>query len=196
MKDDGIVLLAQDYKEKDRIITVFTLNHGLIKLIVKGMERRSPHLFALTGLFCYAEYLYVKGSSDLYRFEDGTVIDSHLELRDQLIYLQIAGEMARAVLQSQMAGKPAPALFTLLISYLKQINSFDNPSILPISFRCKLLVHEGLLSWKHPPAPFSMEEWEALQQVSSIRSFQQLREVKLDQQINSKFQQFLNANVN
>jgi DNA repair protein RecO (recombination protein O) len=141
----GIVLRSLDYRENQRIITLFT-PLGLISLIVKRIQRRSSHLLTLTTLFCEGEFLFKKGRSDLYAFIDGSVIDVHLPLRDQLASLQAAGSLGQALLASQFAGRGSPELYQLFRCYLKQIPTFSAPRTLIASFQLKLLAHDGLLS--------------------------------------------------
>lgn len=180
---EGIVLKSLEYKERHRIITLFTLEAGIMSLIVKGLGLTSP--------FCQAEYLYLKGKSDLYRFQDGTLVDAHLELRNELKTLQAAGEMAQAVLRSQMPGKPAPQLYSLLISCLKQLPSFADPSSLIAAFHLKLLSHEGVIAWEESsqiPVFLSQPEWISLKELASCRSFEKLRQLTVSKDLNTKIQ--------
>ena len=85
-KTEGIVLRSQDYKERHRIITLFT-PLGLISLIVKGISRKNSHLLTLTTPFSHGEYIYRQGRSDLFRFHDGAVLDDHFDLRQSLRFL-------------------------------------------------------------------------------------------------------------
>ena len=144
-KIEGIVLRSQDYKERHRIITLFS-PHGLISLIVKSISRKNARLLALTTPFSHGEYVCHQGRSELWNFQDGTLLNDHLALRQSLKSLQAAGALASAILASQMAGKPAPALFALYRSYHRQVTQFEDPEPLLASFYLKLLKHEGLLS--------------------------------------------------
>lgn len=144
-KTEGIVLRSQDFKERHRIITLFT-PQGLISLIVKSISRKNTRLLSLTTPFCHAEYHYRRGNSELLRFHDGTILDDHFNLRQSLSSLQTAGALANAILTSQLPDKPSPALFVLYKSYHKQVPCFPNPAALLASFYLKLLKHEGLLT--------------------------------------------------
>jgi DNA repair protein RecO (recombination protein O) len=144
-KTEGIVLRSQDYKERHRIVTLFT-PQGLISLIVRGISRKNARLLTLTTPFCQGEYHYASGASELRVFKDGSVINDHYGLRKDLKTLQAAGSIASAILTSQMPGKPSPALFVLLKSYQAQVPLFTDPEVLLASFYLKLLKHEGLLT--------------------------------------------------
>ncbi len=144
-KTEGIVLRSQDYKERQRIITLFT-PQGLISLIIRNISRKNTRLLSLTTPFCNGEYHFRRGRTDLMSFHDGTVLNDHLCLRHSLKSLQVAGSLANAILSSQMAGKPSPALFMLYKSYHKQVPHFKDPEVLLASFYLKLLKYEGLLT--------------------------------------------------
>lgn len=166
-KIEGIVLRSQDYKESQRIITLFTPD-GLISLIVRSISRKNSRLLSLTTPFCNAEYLFRKGRSELFSFHDGSVLDDHFSLRNSLKSLQLAGSLANAILSSQMTGKPAPALYVLYKAYHKQASHFKDPEVLLASFYLKLLKYEGLLTISthcaqcESPTPLRIYEGESL----------------------------------
>ena len=113
-KTEAIVLRCLDYKDKQRIITAFSKDNGLMSLIVKGI---SYQRLAATTPFYQMELLYFKGRSDLYHFVDASILESHLFLRTQFDHLQTAGALALALLHSQMPGTPSKDLYTLFILY-------------------------------------------------------------------------------
>lgn len=208
---EGIVLRSQDYKESHRIITLFT-PEGLMSLIVRGISRKNTRLLSLTTPFCHAEYHFRRGRSELLSFRDGTILDDHLNLRHSLQSLQTAGSLAKAILSSQMANKPAPALFLLYKAYHKQAAHFKNLDALLASFYLKLLKYEGLLAISthcaqcDSPQPsliyegeslcskhnvgggmrFSPLEWEALHILDNSTQFSSLSELNLPPQLLSK----------
>src|SRR5579872_5211940 len=159
-KTEGIVLRCMPFKENARILTLITLHSGLINIIVKKISRRTPHLLSLTTPFSQGEFFYTKRNSDLFQFQEGSLIEEHLFLRNKLSFLKTAGQMAQALLQGQLPGKPAPLLYALFSSYLKQIPSFDDPEILLGSFYLKILKYEGLIADTQPFPTFSSFEWE------------------------------------
>ena len=143
---EGVVLKSIPFKESDRILSVFTPNRGIISLFVKRLSKSRLSILNLTSPLCRGEFVFRKGRSDLYRFIDGTIIDLHLKVRRSYKHLKCAGKMLNAILTSQMPGKSAPALYALLISYLKHLSDFSDPIVLWASFQLKLLKHEGLLA--------------------------------------------------
>ncbi len=202
---EGIVLRAFDYKERQRIITLFTQEAGIISLIIKEISKKNFRLLSLSTPFSQVEIQFKKGRSDLFHYIDGTIIDEHLRLRQQYAYLQTAGSLAQGILQSQLPGKPAPFLYLLFRSFLKQVPLFDNHATLLASFRLKLLRHEGLLALSpecthcvDAPARFLLrgesvcsfhqgssgigfneEEWRILNHLESTQQFSTLHSLKI-----------------
>ena len=62
----GIVLTSYPFKEKDRIIKVFTKDKGLISLIIKGLSSKRSNLLALSSNFCMQEFVYRIGKSEIF----------------------------------------------------------------------------------------------------------------------------------
>ncbi len=188
-KTEGIVLRSQDYKERHRLITLFT-PQGLISLIVKSISRKNTRLLSLTTPFCHGEYHFRRGQSELLRFLDGTILDDHFHLRQSLASLQTAGALANAILTSQMASKPAPALFALYRSFHNQVPHFSDPTILLASFQLKLLKHEGLFAIDAPceTLPFSPTEWDTILSLDAVQQFSALRNLNVPPPLAQKIQ--------
>ena len=144
-KTQGITLQSIPYKDRQRIISVFTKDQGIISLIIKGLSEKKPAYLSLTTPFCLAEIIYRKGRSDIYFLQDASIIDENLLLRKDLSYIKSAYLMAKAILDSQLPHKQATSLYQLLNTYLKKIPSMTSQDSLVISFLLKLLKHEGLI---------------------------------------------------
>lgn len=143
-KTKGIVLRSIPFKDRQKILTIFTEEIGLMTLIIKGLSK-SSYLLPFTETFCEAEWIYARKSSDLCVFHDGSIFNLHLPLRQKYTFLQTALEMAHAILSTQMAGKHSPDLYVLFSAYLKQIPQSLFPNTLLASFYLKMLKHEGVL---------------------------------------------------
>ena len=127
-KTEGIVLRSQDFKERHRIITLFT-HQGLISLIVsEHLAEKYPLALPHYPLLSWRVSCTAEATRTLLRFHDGTILDDHFNLRQSFSSLQVAGALANAILTSQMPGKPSPALFVLYKSYHKQVPCFNDPS--------------------------------------------------------------------
>lgn len=184
---EGIVLKTFDYKDNERISTVLTKDEGVITLIAKGIKYNNK--ISLTTPFCQAEFLFIKGKSELFKLQDGTIINDHSFLRNSLLHLQAAADMVKHILKSQLPGKPAPQLYNLLLAYLNKLPFFKDTTPLTCSFYLKLLTHEGVLSWDNPqvfPLSVTDEEWRVLQNLALIRSFKEMQKISLTYELKEK----------
>ncbi len=143
-KHEGLVVKSIDFKDRQKIITIFTPTRGLISLIVKGITRTRPHLLTLTSPFTQAEFHFSVRRSDLYLLRDGTPLETHHNLRENLTTLTAATSLLKALTGSQLPGKPAPALYQLTLAYLKHLPSFSTPTALTASYHMKLLKNFSL----------------------------------------------------
>jgi DNA repair protein RecO len=219
-RTEAIVLRSQDFKERHRIITLFS-PQGLISLIVKNISKKNTRLLTLTTPFCYGEYLYRIGASELFTFQDGTILNPHLELRQSLTSLETAGNLAHAILSSQFPGKPALPLFLLYRSYHQQTASFNSPATLLASFYLKILKYEGLIhltthclhcgikpacllfngeslcpEHRTPDAlHFSPEEWELLLALDGAQQFSTLRQLFVPLSLSQKLSRLFHSRL-
>jgi hypothetical protein len=192
---EGIVLRSSDYKERQRIITVLTLDAGVMSLIVKNISKNNAHLIALTTPFCRSEFVYKKGNSELMSLLEGTPLDEHGGLRQSYAHISAAGEIIQAILLSQLPGKPAPALYQLLQVYLKQLSSFPNPENLLCSFYLKVLKHEGMIAASEPDPTFSTVEWSQVAQLLEARAFLQLKQTPILPGLKAKIHHYFKENL-
>ncbi len=168
---EGVVLKSLLFKENHRIVTLFTKQSGLISFIAKRVK--SPEKMALLTPLSQIEVICEKKQSDLYLLQDATLISDHLFLREKWDYLETAGKMGSLLLQSQMAGKPAPLLYALFTACLKQLPLFEEPITLLLLFHLKLLTHEGVLSWEgSADFPLPKSHWIIMKELALSRSFQ------------------------
>lgn len=144
-RTEGVVLQANNFQDYDQILTIFTLDEGLIKLIVKGANHLKRRGGITTSPLTQLEVEYAKGKSEILKCKSLSVLNSNLKLRDNLSALEAGCEIIRAIQISQQPNISAPDLYHLLNSYLEKIPTMPNPAILSASFYLKVLRHDGLL---------------------------------------------------
>ncbi|MCI5052393.1 MAG: DNA repair protein RecO [Simkaniaceae bacterium] len=142
---DGIVLNRFDFREKERILHLFTPEHGVLHVIAKKLSPKNLTHASLTSPLTRGRYHVLQGRSDLLKFKDGTVDEMHLGVRGDYDRLEAALGMLRLVNKTQLPDKPAPQLYHLLRIYLKALE-VGSARHLHTSFAIKLLKHDGMLS--------------------------------------------------
>ncbi len=143
-RTEGVILNALDFQDYDKILTVFTQDEGLIKLIFKKAHISKARHGAVLSPLCRAEFTYVRGKSELYKCREICLLNPHLSLRQNLPWLQAGCDLVQTIHRSQMLHKPAPALYKLLIAYLEKVPLMADPHVLGASLRLKILRHDGL----------------------------------------------------
>lgn len=210
-KTEGIALKAVNYKDSEKILTVFTQETGITTILIKKLSLKRPHLLNGTNLFCLSEFIYLKGKSDIYYLKDLSLINEHLFLRKDLNYIEQAALMAKALLESQLPSRKAPGLYLLFKKYILKIPEFEANFALGCSFILKLLLHEGLLHFgdecsqcpepafyiskgeflckQHAPSfalNFSPLEMDFLKTMALCRSFEELKQIQLSSSLKEK----------
>ena len=56
-KVNGIVIRAVSYGESDKILTIYTLEEGLVSARIKGVKKAGAKLKACSEPFCFAEFV-------------------------------------------------------------------------------------------------------------------------------------------
>ncbi|MBI2742612.1 MAG: DNA repair protein RecO [Chlamydiales bacterium] len=193
---EGIVLKCLEYKDRERIITVFTKENGLVSLIVKGVWAGSHDKLSATTPFCQAQYIFKRGRSDLLRYHESSILYEHLELRSHYSHLEAAGLMAKTLLDSQLPGRPSHALYALFERCLKQIPHFSHPQTLTSSFLLKMLLLEGLISHEESDIPhLTPAEHELFRELTFGRSFQKLAQLQVPPELAQKVQAHFSSRI-
>jgi DNA repair protein RecO (recombination protein O) len=210
---EGIILQAFNFQDYDKILTIFSLEEGLIKLIFKGANNPKRSKGTITSPLTRAEFIFVKSKGEIHKCREISIINQYPRLRESLDNLHAACEMIQTVQSSQISQTPAPDLYNLLLAYLEKIPIIANPEILTTSFRLKVLRYEGLLGFdpncstcssplhtqyscggesfckKHAPSDsivFFEEEAQLAMYLATCRSYSQLASTTLNSGITSK----------
>jgi DNA repair protein RecO (recombination protein O) len=144
-RTEGIILQANNFQDYDQILTVFTLDEGIIKLFVKGANHFKRRSGTVTSPLTQLEIDYTRGKSEILKCKTLSVLNLNLKLRDSLTALEAGCEIIRAIQVSQQPNISTPDLYKLMNGYLEKIPTFSDPAILTTSFCLKVLRHDGLL---------------------------------------------------
>jgi DNA repair protein RecO (recombination protein O) len=142
-RTEGVILRTipiQDYKQ---LLTLFTLDYGLIKILYNRKKNFPGAVHPLS----HVEVIFREKNSEIFPCEELTLWQPYLRLRDKLPYLEVACDLLKMIERSQLLGKKAPMLYRLFLYYLDKIPFVSDPYTLIASFRLKLLKHEGILTF-------------------------------------------------
>lgn len=146
LKEEGIILKVIPFRDYDVILVVFTANAGVIKLLVKGARSGKKGLQSICSPLIGIETVYLEKRGEIFSTHEISLKESYNSLKENLLSIQVACEMLRAIEKSQMVGKPSPKLYKSLQVFLRNIPFVKQPELLLGSFLLKILMHEGLLT--------------------------------------------------
>ncbi len=85
----GLVIREQSVGEYDRLITVLTAKHGLIKAFCRGAKKANSKKLSATALLTYSEFTFNK-TKDAYAVQEAEVKEVFFELRNDVIKMALA----------------------------------------------------------------------------------------------------------
>ncbi len=141
----GVILSTLNYQDYDLILTVFSSDRGLIKFFFKGGNSKKRRQGTPIDPLTCAEFMYSKGKGDLYLCHEISLINAHLDIRKELKFLEAGCNLVREIQQTQFPEKPSTPLYQLLLRYLGHIPKMNYPENLELSFKLKIMRHDGIL---------------------------------------------------
>lgn len=133
-KATGINLKGMAFGESDRLLTVLTQEHGLIRAIAPGSRKHDSSLRGRSGLFVVNNLLIAKGRS-LDKITQAESLESFPGLSQSLSKLTASQYLAELVLYQALSDQPQTELFDLLRQSLRHLEQ------LPSAFTLPCLVH-------------------------------------------------------
>lgn len=83
-KINAVVLKAINFGENDKILTLFSLEEGIVLAKIKGVKKAGAKLKFASEPFCFAEYILLK-NGDKRTVKSATLIDSFYPVREDII---------------------------------------------------------------------------------------------------------------
>ena len=142
---DGIILRRAEYKDFDRMITLFSPTHGCLEAIARGCRRPKSSLMNTTELFCSGEYT-LRENRGRYSVVHCRVKDSFHALRFDLDKLTHGSYYLSLADAAALPGEAAPEVFMLTIKALTFLTYSDlPPALLTMAFETRYMPLMGYL---------------------------------------------------
>ena len=116
----GIVTRYTNYRENDRLLSIFTIERGRIDVKARGCRRPASPLLPAAQPFVYGEF-ELFSAKDKYTVNQATVTESFFPIREDIVRYAAASSMLQLVHEAAEEGEPNRPLFSLLyhaLSYL------------------------------------------------------------------------------
>lgn len=139
---EAIVLSRVDFGEADRVITIYSRQHGKLRVVAKGARRPLSRLGPHLEYFCRSQLLLAKGR-DLDVVTGAETVTAHLALRSDLDAYGHASHMVEMVGRLTEERQENTLIFDLLAGSLQLLAERVDPYHVTRHFELALLNHLG-----------------------------------------------------
>ncbi|GAB4150638.1 MAG: hypothetical protein Fur0046_29700 [Cyanobacteria bacterium J069] len=129
-KTVGINLKGMPLGESDRLLTVLTREHGLIRVVAPGSRKHESTLRGRSGLFAVNQLLIAKGRN-LDKIIQAEGVEAFTGLSQDLGKLTAGQYLAELALYQALSHQPQDELFTQLSDALRRIEQLPASATLP-----------------------------------------------------------------
>jgi DNA repair protein RecO (recombination protein O) len=151
-KTEAVVLRSFRFAEADRVLHLYSREHGRIGAIAKGVRKTKSRFGARLEPFSHVELLLHRGSGELGTVTGASLISSHRRIREESDRLLVGLVGLEAMLRLFTEQEPNERAFTALVRFLAALEgveplSSSRPTLDPLvlSFQLKLLWLSGYL---------------------------------------------------
>ncbi|MBW4519672.1 MAG: DNA repair protein RecO [Scytolyngbya sp. HA4215-MV1] len=128
-KATGINLKSMPIGEFDRLVTILTREHGLVRAVAAGSRKHQSKLGGRSGLFVVNELLIAKGRS-LDKITHAETLKSYPGLGHDLRKLTVSQYLAELVLYQAFSDQAQEELFCLFNAHLAQLEKLPSEQVL------------------------------------------------------------------
>ena len=143
IKTEAIVLQAIDYKDNDKLLTLFSAEFGKITAGIRGVKKPKARLAFAAQPFCFAEYVLAE-KGGRYTVTGAYLHESFFSLRTDIVRFYAACALAEVCRTILPENEHYENLFIGLIEGLKALSlAEDDPAEAVISFLLIALRESG-----------------------------------------------------
>ena len=145
---NGVVLRTVNYRDFDRMLTLFTREEGRLSACARGAHRQKSPLSAASTLFCTGEYVLDEKNGRF--FVKSCMLDAaYYPLRENPARLAYASALVQVCEEIVQPGQPMPELYDMLLRALAYL-AYDAQTpceniVLPFLMRAMVLSGHGVM---------------------------------------------------
>ena len=160
--DYGIVLQRRPLRESDRIVTVFTLEHGKLEVNFKSVRLARGKLRALSEAVTWGDYrFFLKKGSNFPVCTGGRTLGAFGGIRKDLESLYLAQHYCEVINKITPSQSPSPEKYELLLGALQDLDAGGVAFWLRRAFTLRALELAGF-GFRETAAGPEAELWETL----------------------------------
>ncbi len=141
----GLVIREQNIGEADKLITVLTAKHGLVRAFSRGAKKTKSKKLAATSLLSYADFTFTK-SRDAFSVEEALIKEVFFELRNDVQKMALAQyfcELAYEFCEEDFESEEVLRLFLNALWLLKE--NRKTPSFIKAVTELRLMSLSGYM---------------------------------------------------
>lgn len=142
IRAEGIILRHSDFGEADRLLTIFTREHGKVRVIAKGVRKARSRKAGHVEPFTRTQLQLARGR-DLFILTQAEASDTFFTLRENLVLLGYASYIIELIDLSTYDEEENRSLYDLLARTLRRLNRGDNPNLVTRYYELRLLDYIG-----------------------------------------------------
>ncbi len=160
--DTGIILLRQDFRESDRIVSLYSKEHGRLNVRLPGVSRTTGKLKALSEPFVCADYrIYIRRGGSIGTVTGGKMHHVFPTIRSDLRRLTLAFHFCELIYRLTPLHQPSEEKFNLLYSSLNALEQGPVTPAFQAAFTLRLMMLAGF-GLDHPVLKISPDFWEKM----------------------------------
>lgn len=125
---DAVVLKAMDFKDNDKIITLFSPSLGKVSGVLKGVKKATAKLKFAGEPFCFAEFTLVK-KGELATIVNCVEKESFFEIRKDITAFYCGCAVLEIISKIIPENQPNPVLFVSAVKTLMALSSEEYDKI-------------------------------------------------------------------
>lgn len=191
--DSGIILFRQEFREADRMVSLYTREHGRLNARLPGVLRAAGKLKAVSEPFACADYrFYVRRGGTVATITGGKINTIFPHIRQDLKRITLAMHFCELIQRLTPLHQPSEAKYELLLSALTELELGEINSAFAAAFTLRLMTLAGF-GLERPVLKISAEFWRRMHEdeLSSL-VFSEPEDLLALSKCNSVCRRFLN----
>ncbi|MBO4708077.1 MAG: DNA repair protein RecO [Elusimicrobiaceae bacterium] len=161
--DNIIVLLRRHFRERDRMVSAYSLNHGRIVLRFPGVNKEASKLKAFSEPFVNSEVrIYFRTNASIGCATGGNLTSVYPNLRKNVRKTNLALHFCELMHRLTPEQSPNPNKFYLLENSLTELNNFKFNEAAAPAFLLRLMQLSGFGVAEKPLLNIPADFWTAL----------------------------------
>lgn len=191
--DSGIILFRQEFREADRMVSLYTREHGRLNARLPGVLRSAGKLKAVSEPFACADYrFYVRRGGTVATITGGKINSIFPNIRQDLKRTTLAMHFCELIQRLTPLHQPSEAKYELLLAALTELELGEINSAFAAAFTLRLMTLAGF-GLERPVLKISAEFWRRMHEdeLSSL-VFSEPEDLLALSKCNSVCRRFLN----